>query len=452
MILLARRRFVQSILAAPLAGWACARAPETPLAHLNGQAWVKGVYEMHAQRYLDVQMGAEASSHGAYRILAQKGVVSLDALQSREVPFYMRVDDATHAFTIERTVPERLTFTADMTDDDRQAATEAWKKAREHIHTDYAEIHRLNWAMTTLLEQLERIHAAMEQAEVEQFKIVRELAELRGGGATPYQLPDKVKREDYENVMLLLLVRLEDDHARLETIEASIAAVGLTTRATDAGSGSLAANIHKVLLSVIRDAEATAPKPAVYPDDDSSRGELLAAAKKLAAEIEASDAYVAWKKNEEAKAVEQVGLLFQAVDSITHLPTSAIFHAAVSIWKGDGDYLGSLHALAKLVPGGGQVAKTVGDAIETTEKVRRVVHKARAALRTVEQGNLAGAAQAAALDQAGGLLNTTTQFARSRLDKQLAFFTDKKELEDVKGALGTTDLVTKAMPAVPAMP
>jgi hypothetical protein len=448
-----RRVFVGALASSPLfslvlAG--CKAEPKTPLAHLQGAQWVHGVYEMHAKRYLDVQMGAETQSHGAYRVLAQKGVTALSALQSREVPFFLKVDAETNAFKIARTVPERLTFTANMSDDDRRAATEDWKKAREHIHTDYFEIHRLNWAMTTLLAQLTRIHSAMEQAEIEQYKIVRELAELREGGATPYQLPQNVKREDYTEVLTLLLARLEDDRQRLGVIEASIAAVGLTSRATDGGSGSLAANIHKVMLAVMHDADATVPKPAEFPLQQRSHDELLAMGRALAAQIETSPEFVRWKKDEQTKEIEKLGVLLSLTDTFTHLPTSAVFHAVLSVWKGDDDYLTYLKVVARLVPGGGQVAKTVVEAIEMSEKARKVAATARAAIRRgLDKDALVAAAQAEIEQRAGGLLNTATRFGRERVERQLAFISDKKELSRIQDAVASTPLGTGALPEIP---
>ena len=351
LLRLDRRELMAALGVALFAGPGCGRQPETPLPRLKGRAWVQGVYELHAQRYLDVQMGAETSSHGAYRVLAQKGVTALDGLQSREVPFHMRVDAASSRVQIERTVPERLTFTADMSVADRERATEAYHAARQHLHTDYYEIHRLDWAMSTLLGQLLAIHSAMEQAEIEQFKIVRDLAGLRGGGATPYQLPERVTRDDYVEVLVLLLARLEQDRARLASIEASIATVGLTARSTDAGSGSLTKNLHKVMLSVIHDAEATTPTPARFPA--STKQARVAAGRELASQIEASTAYQEWKRAEDARALESAGMLFEAIDAVTHLPTSALFRTVIGIWRGEGDYLTYLQVLARIVPGGG---------------------------------------------------------------------------------------------------
>ncbi len=442
---LSRRHFVTVLAAAPLWSIGCSRPAKTPLAHLQGKQWVEGVYEMHAKRYLDVQMGAETSSHGVYRVLAQKGVSALDGLQSREVPFFMRVNAKTNAFLIERSVPERLTFSSEMTAADREAATAIWNRARKHIHTDYFEVNRLNWAMTTLLQQLVNIHSAMDQAEIEQFKIVRELAELRGGAKTPYELPHGVGRGNYQNVLLLLLARLEDDRRRLGVIEASIAAVGLCSRATDAGSGSLAANINKVMLSVIVDADATKPVPAKFPKQQASKQERLATGIELAVAIEASAEYLAWKKREESAVVDQIGVLFTAIDSFTHLPTSLLFQTVISIWRGEGDYLTYLKALAAIVPGGSQLASAVNRGIETTERVRRVTRALRA-------GAEPGRIDQAIAGQAHALLNTSSEFGRARLGRQLAFLADETELSEVTESIRSTELVTAPMPRVPTAP
>ncbi len=106
----------------PLIAACGSRPPETPLAHLYGQEWVHGAYNLYSTKYAAVQTSADATSHDVYRVLAQKGIVALDALQSRDVPFYVRVDAGAQAFKIERQVPERLTYTAAMSDTDRKHA------------------------------------------------------------------------------------------------------------------------------------------------------------------------------------------------------------------------------------------------------------------------------------------------------------------------------------------
>src|SRR5262245_47273518 len=133
-----RRSLIVLGLSAPIAS--CAKQePETPLAHLYGRDWVRGAYAYYAKTYLDLYEGAQKKSFVAYQHLAQKGITALDGLQEREVPFYVRVAPDAASFRIERDVPERLTFSSEMDADSREAATRGWKKAREHIHTDYAE-------------------------------------------------------------------------------------------------------------------------------------------------------------------------------------------------------------------------------------------------------------------------------------------------------------------------
>ena len=450
LLRLDRRELMATLGVALFAGPGCGRQPETPLPRLKGRAWVQGVYELHAQRYLDVQMGAETSSHGAYRVLAQKGVTALDGLQSREVPFHMRVDAASSRVQIERTVPERLTFTADMSVADRERATEAYHAARQHLHTDYYEIHRLDWAMSTLLGQLLAIHSAMEQAEIEQFKIVRDLAGLRGGGATPYQLPERVTRDDYVEVLVLLLARLEQDRARLASIEASIATVGLTARSTDAGSGSLTKNLHKVMLSVIHDAEATTPTPARFPA--STKQTRVAAGRELASQIEASTAYQEWKRAEDARALESAGMLFEAIDAVTHLPTSALFRTVIGIWRGEGDYLTYLQVLARIVPGGGRLAGVVRTGIDTSKRARDVIARAQGARERLKRGDWDQALESELAGRANAVLNTRTAFARKRIERQVTFFSEEKELGEVASAVAASPLMTRSMPPVPPPP
>ena len=289
---------------APLLVTGCASKPaEAPLAHLYGKEWIHGAYELYAGRYLDVQTGASSQTDEVYRVLAQKGVAALEALQSRDVPFFIHVNSAQSAtaFAIERDVPEHLKFTADMSEADRAKATEGWNKAREFIHTDYEEIRRLNWALTRLLSQTQRIRNAIEEGRVEQYRLVSQLTELAKGEAVPFVLPYQVSAKDYADVVVLLLERLEDDRHRLEAIEGSIVAVGLTVRATDAGSGSLSASIHKVLLAVIHDADQATPRAAAFPNAEDQRAALLADGRKLFESIKASPDYVAWDKAERAR-------------------------------------------------------------------------------------------------------------------------------------------------------
>lgn len=432
---------------------ACGRsAPETPLAHLYGQEWVHSAYKLYSTKYSEVQTSADASSHDVYRVLAQKGIVALDALQSRDVPFYVRVDTSAQSFAIERKVPERLTFTADMSDADRKNAEMGWKKARDNIHLDYEEVRRLDGALTRLLGQVQHIRNAIDEGRSEQYRIVLQLAELKADPThLPYELPYQVTPKDYEEILLLLLERLEDDRARLGVIEGDCVAVGMTVRATDANSATLAASIRKILLAVVEDGTSKSRDP-LFPADQGEKAKLVATARALAARLEASPEFTQWKKAEQEKKIAALGAFLQALDTMTGLPTSQVYRTVLSLWRGDRDYLGYLKTIVSFVPHGGAVARTILEAIEYTEKARQVGGTVVAAVKaaqgaTVDSIVAEAKAQAAAQITAqakGVLLNTGSRFALERADKQLSFFKDKAEVGKVTDLLAQTDLVLKA--------
>lgn len=446
-----------AIVSSPPLLAACGRRPpETPLAHLYGQQWVEGAYKLYSTKYAAVQTSADATSQDVYRVLAQKGIVALDALQSRDVPFYVRVDASARAFAIERKVPERLTFTADMTAVDRANAETSWKKARDHIHLDYEEVRRLDHALTRLLGETQRLRNAIEEGRLEQFRIVQQLAELRADAARlPYELPYQVTPKDYEEILLLLLERLDDDRARLGVIEGEVVAVGMTVRSTDTGSATMAASIRKVLLAVLEDG-ATKPREPLFPADQGERARLIAAARALEAKISASPEFVAWRKAEADKQLAVIGAFLQTLDAMTGLPTSALYRTVLDLWRGDHDYLGYLKTIAGLVPHGGAVARTIAEAIEYTERARQIGGTVVATLAAASNGGMASlAAEAkaqvtaqAAAQAKGVVLNTASRFALERADKQLAFFKDSAEVTKVTQLLGETDLVKRALPAL----
>ncbi len=66
-----------------------------------------------------------------------------------------------------------------------------------------------------------------------------------------------------------------------------VIAVGMTVRATDAGSASLAASIRKVLLAVVEDGAPVNASP-LFPADEGEKARLLDGGRKLVATIEAS--------------------------------------------------------------------------------------------------------------------------------------------------------------------
>ena len=430
------------------------RPPETPLAHLYGQEWVHGAYSLYGAKYAAVQTSADQTCHEVYRVLAQKGIVALDALQSRDVPFYVRVDTSAQAFRIERQVPERLTFSADMTDADRKNAEAGWKKARDNIHLDYEEVRRLDHALTQLLGQVQRIRNAIEEGKAEQYRIVTQLAELKKDpNKLPYQLPYQVTPKDYEEILLLLLERLEDDRARLAVLEADVVAVGMTVRSTDAGSATLAASIRKVLLAVLEDGSAK-PRDVAFPADAGEKAKFLATAHGLQSKIETSPEFAKWIADEREKKLAALGAFLQVLDSMSGLPTSAVYRTVLDVWRGDRDYLTYLKTIATIVPHGGAVARTIVEAIEYTAKARQIAGTVIATARAVQGGSvdaLAAEAKAQVAAQAtaqakGVVLNTASRFALERADKQLSFFKDKAEVQKVTEALNETSLVRGLLP------
>lgn len=443
----------------PLIAACGGKPPAAPLAHLHGQEWVHGAYELYATRYAQVQTTSEASAQDSYRVLAQKGVVALDALQTREVPFFIRVAPDDRSFSMERKVPERLMFTADMNEEGRKQAQEAWKKARDHIHTDYEEIRRLDWALTRLLVQLQRIRTAIEEGQHEQYRLVEQLIELRKDPKNlPYELPFAVQPKDYEDILLLLIERLEDDRGRLLLMEADIIAVGMATRATDANSATLAASIRKVLLAVVEDG-AIPMRSARFPGGPEEKAKFLDKARTLATTIEQSKEFARWKFEEREKKLAAFGAFLSVLDMATGLPTSQVFRTVMSLWKGDGDYLTYLKTIASLMPRGGAVARTITDAIEYTDRARQVagvvvaVAKSKQGLSTDALVSQLRAEVTARVQAQGGareiVLNTASRFALERADKQLSFFKENAEVAKVNDLLSQTGLMKDALPTIP---
>ncbi len=426
-----RRPFLHALSAVPFALSGCQpRQPETPLAHLHGQQWVHGAYEHYARAYQDMQARSEQRTFDAYGVLAGKGIVALDALQSREVPFHITADVEGQRFTFQRYVPERLTFSADMSEADREKATVAWKHARQHIHKDYDEIRRLDGALTSLLSQLQQVRSTIDRTREEQFEVVLQVGEL-AQGPPPFALPYQVSARDYERVLLLLLERLEDDRGRLERIESAVVAVGFTVRATDANSGSLAANVRKVLLSVVEETASSPLRTATFPEEKDKHDALVATGRTLLDQIRSSQEFAAWQKARSAQQLQQIGSLLTVLDALTGVPASAIFRKAIDLWSGNDDYLSYLQVLTGIVPGGGKLAETLDQAVEVTRTVRSGSDR----LRAIEKGER--------VDVTEGIVNVGSRFARDRVERQLVFYRDADEVRTVQDALARTDWVNR---------
>lgn len=418
------------------------------MAHLHGREWVHGAYQHYAARYLEVEQAARSRSFESYKQLAQKGITALDALQSREVPFHIRVADGAQSFRVQRDVPERLKFTADMSQVEREEATRGWKLAREHIHQDYEAVKRLDFALTELLDQVTRVRLASDEGLIEQYRICRQLGELDEGGELPFELPYQVTRDDYRRVLYLLVDRLEGDRARLAGLEASIVAVGLTARSTDAGSATLAASVKKVLLAVLSDAAEVDAPAAAYPQQEEARAAALSRGRDLVKKISASEEYQSWLAAQR-EAEDSLGQLLVVLDSLTGLPTSSIYKTVLQMWRGDADYLDYLELAASFVPGGGQLSRALGEGVGYSRELRK--HYSAA----VAQAGGARELAAAVTEGDGGLtsgrvLNLASSYARQRLGKQLVFFQTPEELAQVEEELAASEVSRGVLEAVPA--
>jgi hypothetical protein len=472
-----RRQFVCGALTLPIgivSGAGCGqRKAETPLAHLYGKEWVHGAYAEYARGYLQIEQRAKKKSFDAYKVLAQKGVTALEGLQQREVPFFLKLSEDGKRYEIERDLPERLTFTAEMSAADREEATRTWNLARNHIHTDYDEIRRLNWAMTSLLRGITQVRSAIDEGEVELYRLCRRAGDLKQGGELPYELPYQVTRADYERVVYLLIDRLDQDMARLLPLEASILAVGLSSRSTDSRSASLALNVKKVLLAVADDADAAGKPPAPEYPSDEERERRLQHGRDLYQKTSATPEYQGWLKQEREKEAQEIGAFLSVLDTVTGLPTSALFRHAMKIWNGEADYLDYLELAASVVPGGGSLGGVLHQGIATTKKARQLyaqamkikdqavaIHDKAIQLKdkaleakALGEAVLAGDANAAyAAIEGAGLVNVATRAARRQINKQLVFLEDQAEVDELRERAESSWLFKQPMPELPAAP
>lgn len=411
------------------------KKPDTPLAHLYGRGWVEGAYTHYAEAHQRVEGRAQTQGTEARQILAQRGVSALAALQVREVPFWVRVSPDAASFRVERDVPERLTFTANMSQAARDEATRVWSQARDHIQKDYEDVRRLDAALGGLLGSVSDVRHALDAGRLEQFRLCRQLTSIDGGEPLSFELPYQVSRADYGSVLLLLLERLESDAARLRRLEASLVATGLTARAADSGSLSLSQNLEKVLLSVEQDAARVQDAATAYPTD-TERARHLTAARAVRQEIAASPEYSAWLQAERDRE-DVIGQFLTMIDRVTGLPTSAVYQQILRLWRGDDDYLGFLRLALGFVPGGTALHATLDQAVHYSEQTRSVVATAEELAELAKNADARGAAVLANT----GALNVATKKARQSLNRQLVFFESTEEVTQVRQALENTALL-----------
>ncbi len=213
--MLTRRDFLAAAAVVGVSG--CERRkPETPLAHLYGEQWVTGAYSHYAQAYADIEQHSERQSSDAYTLL---GPARCHGARRAPGPAsaVLRAGGSPAAtrFVIERDVPERLTFTADMSEEDREAATFSWRLARDNIQRDYDEIRRLDWALTRLISSTGRVRQRHRRRDCwSSSGCAASWTRSTPAPRCPSSCPYKVSRADYQAVLFLLLDRLETDRAR----------------------------------------------------------------------------------------------------------------------------------------------------------------------------------------------------------------------------------------------
>src|SRR5437763_541945 len=69
---------------------------------------------------------------------------------------------------------------------------------------------------------------------------------------------------------------------------------------------------------------------------------------------------------------------------MTGLNTSAIYKQVLDVLRGDADYLSYVKTALGLLPFGGKLMAVVNEAVEYTEKARKVIETARKTINTAE--------------------------------------------------------------------
>jgi hypothetical protein len=429
---MARAAILTAVIGLVLAG--CAHKQKTPFEHLYGEGWCQGVYQGYAEQYDSVLTGAGVNVKQSYSYLVQEGVAALTRLQSRGTPFYVGLDDATGAFKIRREVPERLTFTAGMTEEDRRRATEQFELARAHIAEDYTDVQRLEHSLNGLLDTLTGIRGVIQQTEQETYNLSQIRQAMREGDL-PFEMPYQVTPKRYDDVLVLLLARLDHDLADLRALESGILTVVLAARATDTRGQSLAGNIEIAVLASMQDqANSTAQRlPPAMPD-----GELWiaqhTAGEQVFTRIAADPAYQQFAAAKTA-GPDPIGAVLSIVDAAygTHLAEAARA-VRTMIEGGDVDYFALLKGVASIAPAGTVVGQVLDKAVTLTETYREVVakvDKAKALASKVKNagealGQVQGASPEWLINQAGSVDGAINQ---------IVFIKDEAQRFDVQAQL-----------------
>ncbi len=362
----------------------CAHRSKTPFDHLYGPQWCQGVYKGYADQWDGLRMGTEIAVRESYGVLTREGVSALDRLQSRSTPFYVLADPVSDRFVIRREVPDRLMFTADMSAQDRERAQTEFDASREHIASDYSDVKRLEWALNGLLDQLVRVGSAMQSANREMFNIVQIRQALREG-ELPFELPYQVTVKQYDDVLLLVLGRLEKDVNDLKNLESGIMAVVLAVRATGDGSGSLTGNIEAAVLAAVLDGDNAASNrySPVMPDGEQWIA-LRMRGDQGFTRILADPTYGEYVAAKGGIGPDPLGMVLSLVDSVTGTKLGSVAKQVRSIMDGEKpDFFELLKSAASFVPRGTMVGQMLGKAVDLTDTFQKTVKKVQKVKATV---------------------------------------------------------------------
>lgn len=413
----------------------CAHKQKTPFDHLYGEGWCQGVYQGYAEKYESVYRGAGQSARASYSYLVRDGVGALERLQSRGTPFYVAIEPGTGRFALRREVPERLTFTADMSEEDRRRATEEFERAREHLAEDYSDVQRLEHTLNGLLDTLTGIGGVIQATEQEAFNLTRIRQSLKQG-EPPFELPYQVTLKRYDEVLALLLARLEQDLNDLRALESGILAVVLASRATDSRGQSLAGNIEVAVLASVEDLATSHERrlPPVMPTDEVWIAQTHVG-EQVFARVVADPAYQQYAAAKGSVGPDPIGAVLSFIDAAygTHL-AEAVGAVRNILEGGEADYFALLKGVASLAPRGTVIGSVLNKAVELTDTYRKVVSTVDQALAVAGQIENAGDA----LSQVGG---ASPQWLINRAGSaegavnQIVFIKDEAQRFDVQDKL-----------------
>jgi len=140
--------------------------------------------------------------------------------------------------------------------------------------------------------------------------------------------------KDYEQILLILLARLEEDQQKLARSRAHILTVGLSRARRNAGSGSLVDELRKVLLAVVEDGKSP-PEVLAFPRATTSAADARERRGGSATRSSRPE-FIRWVKDEKEKRLRRGSASSSVLDMMTGLKTSVVYRTAINIWRREG--------------------------------------------------------------------------------------------------------------------